>query len=495
MRHQPRLLVKLAATASLGLSIGCAGGGAPTFLAPENRVAARPGLVWPVLPASGAVAPSPPVVVDLAARSNELIELVDVALTTNPATRQAWQLAQADAARTARAQSAYFPRLEAGVDAGYESFLFQQKDAPVRVDQWEVIPQASLTWTLLDFGRRSGALASAESRLRAANLTSNRVVQDVIFAVARGYYALDAALAMVGAAEGNLARAVSVNEAAEQRRTLGLATLPDVLLTRQTKAKAIYDLESAKVGVSHAQAELAMAIGIPANQPVEIRRLGDLPLPEALATTVDALIGDALADRPDLLAQMARVRAEEAAVEQARADLFPEVYVNAGWGQDLWWYRINDSATDDVDEPSYRAMLGVRWKLFEGFDRWNAIREAEAEAAGEKAALETARLEAVAAIWRVYHDFRAARKKWEYAQALEVASREAYISNRDSYAQGLTTIVELLTAERDLAESLYVGIHARAGLLTTAAELDWVVGARDKQRSETKGRLPETPLP
>ena len=140
-------------------------------------------------------------------------------------------------------------------------------------------------------------------------------------------------------------------------------------------------------------------------------------------------------------------------------------------------------------------MLGVRWKLFEGFDRWNAIREAEAEAAGEKAALETARLEAVAAIWRVYHDFRAARKKWEYAQALEVASREAYTSNRDSYAQGLTTIVELLTAERDLAESLYVGIHARAGLLTTAAELDWVVGARDKQRSETSGALPEPSLP
>ena len=182
-------------------------------------------------------------------------------------------------------------------------------------------------------------------------------------------------------------------------------------------------------------------------------------------------------DRPDLLAQMARVRAREAAAEEAQADLLPEVYLDAGWGQDLWWYTINSSATDAADEPAYRALLSVRWRLFQGFDRWNAIREARAEAAGEQAALETARLEAVAAIWRVYHDFRAARKKWEYAQALEAAATEAYGSNRDSYKQGLATIVELLTAERDLAEALYVGIDARAQLLSTAAELDWVVGA------------------
>lgn len=477
MRYQHRPLVKLTVLGCLILPMACTVSRAPTFLQPEARVVARPGLVWPVTRESSATDRLLPAAADLGSQPHGLLELVDLALVRNPATRQAWQMAQAAAARTARAQSAYFPEVEAGVDAGYESFLFQQKEAPIRVDQWEVQPQASLTWTLLDFGRRAGALEAAESRLRAANLTSNRVIQDVIFAVARSYYALDAAWAMVAAAEGNLARAVSVNEAAEQRRSLGLATLPVVLLTRQTRAKAIYDLESARVGVSHAQAELAMAIGIPANQPVEIIRLGELPLPKALETSVDALIERALVDRPDLLAQMARVRAREAATEEARAELLPEFYVDAGWGQDIWWYKINDSATDDVDAPAYRALLSVRWRLFQGFDRWNAIREARAEAAVEKAALETARLAAVASIWRVYHDFRAAQKKWEYAQALESAAREAYGSNRDSYTQGLTTIVELLTAERDLAESLYVGIDARAQLLSTAAELDWVVGA------------------
>ena len=480
MRYQHRALVKqLTVLGVLTLQMACAGGRAPTFLEPENRVVARPGMVWsggPEVSASAGVG-LPLTPDDLSEHPQGLLELVDLALLKNPATRQAWQLAQAAAARTARAQSAYFPELEAGVDAGYESFLFQQKEAPIRVDQWEVLPQATLTWTLLDFGRRAGALEAAESRLQAANLTSNRVIQDVIFAVARSYYALDAAWAMVAAAEGNLARAVSVNEAAEQRRARGLETLPDVLLTRQTRAKAIYDLESARVGVSHGQAELAMAIGIPANQPVEIVRLGDLPLPAALETSVDDLIAKALVDRPDLLAQMARVRAREAAAEEAQADLLPEVYLDAGWGQDLWWYTINSSATDAADEPAYRALLSVRWRLFQGFDRWNAIREARAEAAGEQAALETARLEAVAAIWRVYHDFRAARKKWEYAQALEATATEAYGSNRDSYKQGLATIVELLTAERDLAEALYVGIDARAQLLSTAAELDWVVGA------------------
>ena len=480
MKSESTLRLKLPALC-LGLVLGgCASAGRPAFLAPDQLVPPRPGISASVELEPGDVASMQELAAERAdvatgAEPRDLVALVDLALARNPASRRAWEQARAAAARVGRAESAYFPEAGFGVEAGYQKFWFQGS-SPVLVEQWEVQPRVSLTWTLLDFGRRGNALDAARQRLRVANLLSNREIQDIVFAVEKAYFALDAAYAMVSAAEQNLARAISVADAAEDRRELGLATRPDALLARQARAKAVYDVESARVLVSDAQAELAMALGVEANRPIEIRRLADLPLPESLDGDVDSFIDSALEKRPDLLARLAEVRAQEAIAREARARLLPEVYVDGGWGQDIWWYRFNGPPTDDLNEPQYTGLLGFRWSLFEGFDRTNAIREADAEREAARAALESARLDTIATVWRVYHDFRAARKKWEYAEALVAASTEAWESNQESYGLGLVTIVELLTAERDLAEALYVQIDARADLLTTAAEMVWVVG-------------------
>lgn len=481
MKSESTLQLKLAAAALFLFLGGCAGVQNSAFWSPEKQTARAPG-VFAVLEADPAEAEAIEAMGQEADRpvagegTQELVALVDFALARNPDTRRVWEQARAAAARVGRAESAYFPELGFGVEAGYERFWFENDPAPLLIDQWEVLPQAALTWTLLDFGRRGNALDAARQRLRVANLLSNREIQNVVFAVESAYFSLDAAHAMVAAAEQNLSRAVSVAEAAEERRELGLATRPDALLARQAQAKAVYDVENARVLVSDAQADLAMALGVEANRPISIRRLAELPLPESLEADVDSFIDAALAQRPDLLARLADVRVREAAAREARAELLPEVYADAGWGQDIWWYRFNGPPTEDLNEPSWRALLGFRWSLFEGFDRLNAIREADAEHDAARAELESARLDTIAAVWRVYHDFRAARKKWEYSEALLAASTEAWESNSESYGLGLVTIVELLTAERDLAEALYVQIEARADLLTTAAEMVWVVG-------------------
>ena len=131
---------------------------------------------------------------------------------------------------------------------------------------------------------------------------------------------------------------------------------------------------------------------------------------------------------------------------------------------------------DSAASPDYGAFLTFEWDLFLGFDRLNAIREAQAERDRVAADLERLELETIAAVWRAWHDFRAARKRDEYAAALLAASEDAYASTLDSYRHGLSTIVDLLTAERDLAGARYTRIQARAELLTSAAKLAYVSG-------------------
>jgi len=409
----------------------------------------------------------------------DLPALVDVALRNNPETRRSWEDARTAAARYGRSLSEYYPEVSVEASAGPQRFLFQNEPKPLTIKQTAFTPQIELTWTLLDFGRRAQSAELARQQLLAANFSFNRKMQDVVFAAQRAYFALDAAKGLLRAAEQNLALARSVREASEERLGLGLATQPDVLLARQVDAKAVYDVENARVGVSDAQANLAMALGIPANTPLEISSLDKQPLPQKLSVAVDDVIDTAIQQRPDLAARMAQIRAGEAAVEKAKASLFPKVGFTGTYGEDMWRYRINGAPSDSVASPDYAYMFNVEWDLFKGFDRLNAIREAEAERDAARAELATLQLETTAAVWRAYFNYRAARKKYEYAEALLKASEDAYAANREGYGLGLNTIVELLTGERDLASARFLVVQTRAELLTRSAELAWAAGAME----------------
>jgi outer membrane protein len=80
-------------------------------------------------------------------------------------------------------------------------------------------------------------------------------------------------------------------------------------------------------------------------------------------------------------------------------------------------------------------------------------------------------------VWRAYYEFQTALSRYTYAKALLAASQESYDANLDTYRQGLSTIVELLTADRDLANARYTIVQSRADLLTSSAAVAYAVGA------------------
>jgi len=66
---------------------------------------------------------------------------------------------------------------------------------------------------------------------------------------------------------------------------------------------------------------------------------------------------------------------------------------------------------------------------------------------------------------------------------LLTASQESYAANRNTYTQGLRTIVALLTAERDLANARFTLIQSTADLLTASAAVAYAMGAIEPPRS------------
>ncbi len=407
----------------------------------------------------------------------DLPALINVALSNNPDTRQTWEQARAAAAAYGVSRAPYYPIVGAQVPGGYEREIFELPGQNAVLRQWQITPTLQFTYTLIDFGRRDAGAAAARAQLAAANFSFNRKLQDVVFATQRAFYSIGAAKAAVRAAEQNLELAKTDDEAVSRRVDLGLATQPELLLSRQRVAQSQYDLASAHLLVREAQASMAVALGVAANTPLDVPSLERIPIPAGLGLEVDQLIETSLRSRPDLAAQVATLDARRAAVEQAKAQFYPTVGVMGAYGLQAWQYKFDGTPLVGANQPQYTGLVTLNWDLFTGFKRLNDVREAEADRDAAGAQLKSLEVDAISSVWRAYYEFQTALSRYNYARALLSASQESYDANLDTYRQGLSTIVELLTADRDLANARYTIVQSRADLLTSSAAVAYAVGA------------------
>jgi outer membrane protein len=462
---------------------GCATFSQRPELEPDNWAPARADREWHAPPAESSQfalaktteSNAPPAI--QTSQQYDLPQLIDVALIYNPETQRTWSAARSAAAAFGAAQAPYYPQAAFSFDNGYQRTVIQLPATYGVLKQWQADPLVVMNWTLLDFGRRRSASESAQDRLLAANFLFNRSIQDVVFRVESAFYAFDAAEGAVIAAQQNLKLAETDFDAVRQRVDLGLATEPQRLLAQEAVAQSHFDLANAQLIVHDAQAQMAIALGIPADQQIKLVGLETQAPPPLLNQSIEAFIAEARRERPDLASSAASLRASEAEIRQARAQFFPVAGLSAGYGENLWNFSFQLPRTVQIGQPQYSVLLTLRWDLFTGFRRLNDLRRAERDRDVARADLRSAEINTIAEMWRAYFEVRSSLSKYQFAQSLVTASEESYNANLETYRQGLSTIVELLTAGRDLANARYTLIDSKAQLLTAYAAVAYAAGA------------------
>jgi outer membrane protein len=485
-RRPLRLMVKLCVLLMLAGLGGCAASGERPELNPSRWAPAAVQHEWQPGPNEQSIkleaAPGgfdrnrPP---PAAQPKYDLPALIDLALSRNPDTRQAWETARAAAAGWGISRAPFYPTVRVDSQNGYERIIDQVPKHWGTLKNWSSSDLLTVNYDLADFGRRDAAARSAREQLLAANLHFNRKIQEVVFAVEKSFYLLDAARANVAAAQAIVRLAATDRRAVEKRRAAGLATKPDVLLALQREARSRYELENAALGVSDAQADLAVALGVRVDELPEIEGSGGQAVPATLSGAVNGLIDLAMRERPDLAARVAALRSRDSAVELAHASMFPTVELSGYYGSHAFNYRLSNPPTPQFTAmaPEYAASVAVRWDAFAGFEHMNSIEQAEANREASRAEVYRYQLDVASQVWRAYYAFTTALRKYQYAQALRSASQSAYDSNFGSFNHGLATIIDLLSAERDLADAKYTMVASRADLLISAAAVAYATGA------------------
>jgi outer membrane protein TolC len=403
-------------------------------------------------------------------------DLIDIAEQHNPQTRLAWSRAKAQAAAVGIARSELFPTLVATVMSETSTTGLLLNNQFVLQTQGLYEPQLSLTYLIFDFGARTSRIASSRANLLGANLAFNNTHLTIIDRVTQAFYRLQNANAQREAAEVNLKNAEAVREASEARLQNGLATLPDVLEARSAAAQAEYDLQSTIGQQQIAFGDLATTLTAPLSSVFKIQSIDDMTIPEELGESPEEAIEHGLAQRPDLLQHVAEVRAANAEIKGARSAFYPTLSFA---GHDGWLRAFGEQS----DYPPtyagahvYDAQLNLNWTLFDGLKRERTLARAKAEREAAIAEVNDTRDEIADQVWRAYANTQTAFRQRTAAAALLASSQESYNASLEAYTAGVRNILDVLAAQRTLAQARSSDIAARTGVLANLAELAFRTG-------------------
>jgi outer membrane protein len=413
--------------------------------------------------------------------SYSLAELIDLAERNNPSTRVAWERARQRADQLGIARSSYYPLLAGAAVFGDQRGItpFPKPIAPrgyVMVEVPSVVPQVSLEYLLFDFGRRGAQVDAAMAEKLAAGANFIQANQTVAFRVASAFYQLLTQQERLAAAEATLKTAQTTADAAEFQLRNGRATLPDVLNARAEASQAVFDRESADGDEKVARVALTEAVGVEPSPNVAIDAANSTPLPSELAASIDVLIDRAIADRPDLAAQAAQIRAAADAIRAARSDYWPQIVLEGSAAQTSIWPTADYGQLGNASQPTWAAALSVRWKLFDGGERKNEVAKAESKKREAQETMREKRDQATREVWTAYIGFRTALRKQQAAVALLDSATASYSSSLDAYRYGVKNLIDVVTAERQLAQARLSSVSARSQLFLEAVNLEFVTG-------------------
>lgn len=410
-----------------------------------------------------------------------LAELVDIAEHNNPRTRVVWERAKQKAEQLGIAKSAYYPILTGLATFADERTIepFPEPLAPrgyTMVEATVVEPEIALQYLVFDFGKREAQVDAAKAEALAAGANFIQANQDVAFLVTSDYYKLVTAQERLAAARETLKTAQTTQDAAEDRLQNGRATMPDVLNARAETSQAVFDLEAADGAEKIARVTLAEALGVEPSPNIVIDAQKNAPLPDSLTLSIDELIRRAIADRPDLMAQAEEIRAAGAEVRAAKAEYLPKIVLSGSGGQLALWPSTDYGQLGSANEPVWSASLGIEWRIFDGGERKNRLAAAQSREREAQDILTDKHDQAQREVWTGYIAFRTAQRQEQAAVALLDSANASYSASLDAYKYGVKNLVDVVTAEKQLALARLSSVSARSQLFLQAVQIEFVTG-------------------
>ena len=229
----------------------------------------------------------------------------------------------------------------------------------------------------------------------------------------------------------------------------GMGTDNELLRIRTKRSEISYQLQKARNGADLCRLSLCHVLG----QPMDTEIVATDTLIQAIAPT---RLDENIASRPELRLLLKQVEAREQQVKSARGDILPQIGLSAGYT----WYgniKLNGLTADaqgnyipftqKLDDGIGLVMASVSIPLFHWGEGLKKVKKAKLDLVNARLDLQqNARLLSIEARQAVQN----LTDGYNLVQTAELGSRQAEENlrvMRDRYAQGLSTLTDLLDAQ------------------------------------------------
>jgi outer membrane protein TolC len=221
---------------------------------------------------------------------------------------------------------------------------------------------------------------------------------------------------------------------------------------------------------------LLEAMDLPPTTKLRVASVSGRPLPPHTAHTVDDVLREALRNRPDLLADVAKLRASDAGITAARSELLPTVSLGANLSVPFWWNNVDNSPYFSVRQPQGAALLNLEIPVYDGGLLQNKVKLAESQRDAAAEDLRGQTDQALREVALAYDQVDTGLQQYSAALALQTASETAFDKANGSYKAGVDTLTDATTAQTGLASARATVVRAHAQSLINAAALAFAAG-------------------
>jgi outer membrane protein len=450
-----------------------------------------------VLPSNRNLAEIPPPAADLERRRPyALPELIDIAQSNNPVTRNAWNDARNAALAAGIAESAFLPFVSAGIVQGWQTshneFPLLGAEATNDVKGMGNIEVLNAQWLLFDFGERAALVDVAKQGSAISNIAFTAAHQQVIYNVSLAFYAHAAARARLATAMKSLTDAEDVQGAAEDRYKRGIGTVVEVAQTKQATAEAQLERVQADGAAQNSYLALISAMGVSPMTRLTIADVSGRRLPLSLTAPIERFVSEALARRPDVLTGYASVQASLAGVRAAQAEFLPKVFASGtaarlagslnitaipGLDQQLPIVNLPSNQLDtSIHQNSATALVGATMPLYDGGSRAALLEQARDRLDKAETSLTQIKNEAARQIVEARNTLKTSLSAYRAATALAAAAQTTFDSALTAYRNGVGSITDVTLAERQLLLGKNASTDAYSTALSAAATLALAAG-------------------
>lgn len=417
-----------------------------------------------------------------------LPELIDLAQQANPLTRIAWLEAEQAALATGMVKATYLPLLSASAIGGYQHSKYRTRneldtvlgeiDINTRSQTHAkgVVPALTLEWLLFDFGKRAAISEASQELALASQIKFSAVHQAVIFNVTRTFFDYGASRENARLSSAHLTNAQALSTAAQARFAKGVATSIEVAQARQLAAQAKLVAVQTKGLERDSYQALLSAVGLPPTAELQIADTQGRTLPRLEDLPDNALLQQALAYRPDLLAVDAARRAAELGIQSAKANYMPKVALFGIAASGNADFDVRGVGSISPHSSTQAVLLGVTMPLFDGGLRRMRLYEAQAQAEAAQELVRKTQQDALQEMRFAANTLRSALEAFTAASELVEAATLTFDAASEAYQVGVGNMMLATEAANGLLDARQAKNLAYSGALVASANLAFMMG-------------------